>query len=49
MATKYLFINDSGNGQAIKAIREGFPKFYVEPPLAYKKKSSHNTVGIFFK
>ncbi len=35
MAAEDLLINDSSNGEAVKAVSEGLPQLYVEPALAW--------------
>lgn len=33
MAAENLLIDDSSDGEAVKAVSEGFPQLYVEPAL----------------
>lgn len=42
MAAENLLINDGSDGEAVKAISEGFPQLYVEPALACKNTRSEN-------
>ncbi len=35
MAAEDLLINDSSNGEAVKAVSEGLPQLNVEPALAW--------------
>lgn len=36
MAAEDLLVDDSSNGEAVKAVGEGLPQFDVEPALAWK-------------
>lgn len=36
MAAENLLVDDGGDGEAVKAVGEGFPQLYVEPALACK-------------
>lgn len=36
MAAENLLINDGSDGEAVKAVSEGFPQLYVEPALTCK-------------